>query len=65
MSRIVVTALPAPDGVPVDQAWLHPALPDSPAVAQGDLRVAEIHVRPLSRPGPRSPCATAQLERSA
>ncbi|GAA5913120.1 hypothetical protein JCM8208_000747 [Rhodotorula glutinis] len=50
MSRIVVTALPAPDGVPVDQAWLHPALPDSPAVAQGDLRLAEIHLDPSRRP---------------
>ena len=65
MSRIVVTALPAPDGVPVDQAWLHPALPDSPAIAQGDLRVAEIHVRSSLVQVPRSPCATAQLERSA
>ncbi|GAA5938563.1 hypothetical protein JCM3775_002159 [Rhodotorula graminis] len=50
MNRIVVTALPAPDGVPVDQAWLHPALPDSPAVAQGDLRLAEIHLDPTRRP---------------
>ncbi|GAA5846280.1 hypothetical protein JCM9279_005887 [Rhodotorula babjevae] len=50
MSRIVVTALPAPEGIPVDQAWLHPALPDSPAVAQGDLRVAEIHLDPSRHP---------------
>ncbi|GAA5888721.1 hypothetical protein JCM5296_000081 [Sporobolomyces johnsonii] len=42
LSRIVLTPLPAPPSVPVDQAWLHPALPDSPSVAQGDLRIAEI-----------------------
>ncbi|CEQ40070.1 SPOSA6832_01637 [Sporobolomyces salmonicolor] len=42
LSRIVLTPLPAPPNVPVDQAWLHPALPDSPSAANGDLSVAEI-----------------------
>ncbi|BGP50165.1 hypothetical protein JCM10450v2_006076 [Rhodotorula kratochvilovae] len=50
LARIVVTALPAPDGVPVEQAWLHPVLPESLAVAQGDLRVADIQLDSTRRP---------------
>ncbi|GAA6033789.1 hypothetical protein JCM8097_000341 [Rhodosporidiobolus ruineniae] len=42
LSRIILTPLPPPAGVPVDQAWLHPVLPLSPAAAAGDLRVAQI-----------------------
>ncbi|KAM0748079.1 hypothetical protein T439DRAFT_328065 [Meredithblackwellia eburnea MCA 4105] len=44
LSRIVITPLPAPPNVPVQEAWLHPTLPDSPAVSQGDLRLVEIKV---------------------
>ncbi|KAI5475626.1 hypothetical protein MNV49_001087 [Pseudohyphozyma bogoriensis] len=42
LSRIIMTPLPAPTQIPVETAWLHPTLPDSPAIAQGDLRLAEI-----------------------
>jgi hypothetical protein len=45
ISRVVITPLPAPVDVPVDQAWMHPVLPDDPSVAEGDLRLAEIQVR--------------------
>jgi hypothetical protein len=46
LSRIVVTALPAPVDVPVEEAWLHPVLPDSAlvSVAKGDIRLARIMV---------------------
>lgn len=45
LSRIIVTPLPAPANIPADQAWLHPLLPESPAIAQGDLRLVEVKVR--------------------
>ncbi|GAA5822921.1 hypothetical protein JCM3770_002176, partial [Rhodotorula araucariae] len=50
LARIVVTALPLPDGVPVDQAWLHSSLPETLAVAHGDLRVADIQLDSSLRP---------------
>ncbi|BGP33874.1 hypothetical protein JCM10296v2_005680 [Rhodotorula toruloides] len=44
ISRIVITPLPTPEDIPVDQAWLHPVLPDNPSVAKGDLRLADIQL---------------------
>lgn len=51
LSRIVITPLPAPAHIAVDQAWLHPTLPASPAIAQGDLRLVEIRVCSYPRSG--------------
>jgi len=47
LSRIVVTPLPSPAGVSIDQAWLHPVLPDNPAVGQGDIKEVQIKVTPF------------------
>jgi hypothetical protein len=67
LSRIVLTPLPAPSDVPVDQAWLHPVLPASPSAALGDLRAAEVYVRRVSSFSPSCsnltlfPSSTARL----
>ncbi|ORY83569.1 hypothetical protein BCR35DRAFT_303447 [Leucosporidium creatinivorum] len=50
LSRIILTPLPTPPNVSVDQAWLHPVLPDSPAVAEGDLYLAEIKLDSHRKP---------------
>jgi len=44
LNRIILTPLPSPPNVPVDQAWLHPILSSSPPIASGDLRLADIIV---------------------
>ncbi|GAA5999256.1 uncharacterized protein JCM10292_001705 [Rhodotorula paludigena] len=75
LHRIIVTPLPAPAGVWVEQAWLHAELPESPAIAHGDLRLAEIHLdskkrpervllhfHPLSSDDPASPPAIPPVE---
>ncbi|GAA5934325.1 uncharacterized protein JCM15063_004540 [Sporobolomyces koalae] len=49
LNRIIVTALPASDTVPLDQAWLHPTLPPSPRIAHGDLSLAQINIDRASR----------------
>ncbi|GAA5906625.1 uncharacterized protein JCM6883_004536 [Sporobolomyces salmoneus] len=54
LNRIILTPLPSNDdesssAVPVDQAWLHPKLPDSPLIARGDLQIAEISLDSTTR----------------
>lgn len=48
ISRIVLTPLPSPAEVSIEQAWLHPTLPTTPTQAHGDVRVAEIRVRRIA-----------------
>lgn len=44
MSRIVVTALPAPSQVSIEQAWLHPVLPPRLSITKGDIKLVRIMV---------------------
>nr|CRX79075.1 hypothetical protein ls5930a1_00122 [Leucosporidium scottii] len=50
LARIILTPLPTPPNIPVGQAWLHPVLPDSPAVAEGDLSLVEVKLDSHRKP---------------
>ena len=65
LSRIVITPHPAPTHVPVHAAWLYPTLPESPAVAQGDLRLVEIRVRSISSLCPLTSTADEKITNSS